>query len=265
MSGPVLITGEDSTTALPTAVKVTSNAVHVLVTPGGTQTVDTELPAAAALADAAANSTTPTVGTANLLYNGTTWDRVRGDTTNGMDVDVTRLPALVASEAHIGEVGGKLVPSAVTFARPADTTAYAAKDAVSNSTSAPTVLTFAGAGRVNAGTGYVTGMRLMTDQSTNVAQYRLHLYSIAPTAINDNAAQTLLWANRTKRVGYIDIGPLTTEGSGSDAASGLNVDIRLPYKCDTADTNLYGLLETLTAFTPASAQNFYLTLSLDLN
>lgn len=27
----------------------------------------------------------------NYLYNGTTWDRVRGDTTNGLDVDVTRV------------------------------------------------------------------------------------------------------------------------------------------------------------------------------
>jgi hypothetical protein len=173
--------------------------------------------------------------------------------------------ALSAGEAHAAEVGGRIVVSTATFARPADTTAYAAKDAVSDSTSAPTVLTFAGAGRVVAGTGYITGMRFMTDQSTNVAQFRLHLYSIAPTAINDNAAQTLLWANRAKRVGYIDIGPLSTEGSGSDAASGLNTDIRLPYKCDTADTNLYGLLETLTAFTPASAQNVYIVIACDQN
>jgi hypothetical protein len=56
----------------------------------GTFTVDSELPAAAALADATANPTTPLVGAALELFNGTTWDRVRGDTTNGIDVDVTR-------------------------------------------------------------------------------------------------------------------------------------------------------------------------------
>lgn len=172
---------------------------------------------------------------------------------------------VAAGESHIGEVAGRLVTSAVSLTRPADTTAYAAKDAVSNSTSAPSVLTFAGAGRVNAGTGYITALRMMTDQSANVAQFRLHLYAIAPTAINDNAAQTLLYANRDKRVGYIDIGPLATEGSGSDAASGLNADLRLPFKCDTADTNLYGLLETLSVFTPASAQSFYLSLVVDQN
>lgn len=41
----------------------------------------------------------------NSLYNGTTWDRMRGDITNGLDVDVTRLPALVAGAAVIGKVG----------------------------------------------------------------------------------------------------------------------------------------------------------------
>lgn len=51
--------------------------------------------------------------TVNLLYtqargyayNGTTWDRLRGDTANGLDVDVTRLPALAAGTNNIGNVG----------------------------------------------------------------------------------------------------------------------------------------------------------------
>ena len=69
-----------------------------------TVTVDSELPAAAALADTTANPTTPLVGVALELFNGTTWDRVRGDTTNGLDVDVTRLSALVAGTAAIGKL-----------------------------------------------------------------------------------------------------------------------------------------------------------------
>lgn len=38
------------------------------------------------------------------FYNGTTWDRMRGDTTNGLDVDVTRLPALATGANTIGAV-----------------------------------------------------------------------------------------------------------------------------------------------------------------
>jgi hypothetical protein len=39
-----------------------------------------------------------------MLYNGTTWDRIRGDITNGIDADVTRLPSLVAGTAYVGKV-----------------------------------------------------------------------------------------------------------------------------------------------------------------
>lgn len=39
------------------------------------------------------------------MFNGTTWDRMRGDTTNGLDVDVTRLPALVLSAGN-NTIGG---------------------------------------------------------------------------------------------------------------------------------------------------------------
>src|SRR5437016_4887392 len=46
----------------------------------GTATVDTEMPAAAGLADATANPTTPLVGSANEVFNGTTWDRARSAT-----------------------------------------------------------------------------------------------------------------------------------------------------------------------------------------
>lgn len=51
----------------------------------GTSLVDTELPAAAALADGASNPTTPSVGAMDLAFNGTTWDRTRNNfnTTTG--------------------------------------------------------------------------------------------------------------------------------------------------------------------------------------
>lgn len=76
-----------------------------------TVTVDSELAAAAALADAAANPTVPSVGALALLFNGTTWDRMPGTIANGLDVDVTRLPALVAGSANIGDVDVLTVPA----------------------------------------------------------------------------------------------------------------------------------------------------------
>lgn len=178
------------------------------------------------------------------------------------DVDVT---SIAAGENHLGKVGGNTSAVSVSFTRPADTTAYAAKDAVSNSTSAPTVLTFTNLARVSAGSGYITKARLMTDQAANVARFRLHLYHTAPTAINDNAQHAMLWANRANRIGFIDFEAMQTEGTGSDTANALNSTIRLAFVCAAASRTLYGLLETRDAFTPANAQNFFIELMSENN
>lgn len=126
-----------------------------LVTVGNTVTVDTELPTAAALSDNTANPTLPGVGAYilgknaggswdrlvagtpsttdntdeagtlktiafNAMYDagGDAWPALRGETTNGLDVDVTRLPALPAGANFIGlvSVGGGVLNtvSAVT-------------------------------------------------------------------------------------------------------------------------------------------------------
>lgn len=74
-------------------------------TVSGTVTVDTELPAAGALGDGAANPTTPVVGAEALLFNGTTWDRMRGDTSNGLDVDVTRVTGTVTVDTELAAAG----------------------------------------------------------------------------------------------------------------------------------------------------------------
>lgn len=59
-----------------------------------TVAVDTELPTAAALADATVNPTVPAVGSLPHVYNGTTWDRARGDSTNGLWVNVKSIPSV---------------------------------------------------------------------------------------------------------------------------------------------------------------------------
>jgi len=183
-------------------------------------------------------------------------------TNNIGDVDIA---SIAAGETHLGEVGGKIIFQSVTFTRPADTTAYAAKDAVSDSTSSPAVLSFTSLMRVVGGLGYVVKARLMTNQSTNTARFRLHLYRSSPTAINDNAANTILWANRGVWLGCIDFAACQTEGSGSDVAFSLNDTARLVVASAAGSLTVYGLLETLDAFTPASGQQFYIGLNVDVN
>ena len=171
--------------------------------------------------------------------------------------------SISASENFLGKIGGSTLASSATFSRPADTTAYLARDTVSNSTSAPTILTFANIARVSGGSGYLTKFRLMTDQSTNTARFRLHLFHTAPTAINDNSPYTLLFANAANRIGQIDFPAMSTEGTGSNASASLNMIDRLAFVLP--GTSIFGILETLDAFTPASAQNFYLEITAENN
>lgn len=70
-------------------------SVALTVAPQGTSTVDTELPAAAALADNTATPTVPGVGAYGMVYDGTTWDFQRGTAADGTLVN-TELPAAAA-------------------------------------------------------------------------------------------------------------------------------------------------------------------------
>ena len=89
-AGALLVDGSATTQPVSGTVGVSGT-----VTVSGT--VDTELPAAAALADATANPTITSAGALNLLFNGTTWDRMRGDTTNGLLVNVSHSFLLAAT------------------------------------------------------------------------------------------------------------------------------------------------------------------------
>ena len=187
----------------------------------------------------------------------------------GCDASGELLVALATGSSTTNPVSTNSVVSSATITRPADTTAYAAKDVVS--TLAGAVIEFTGMARANAGTGTIVRARLMTSQKTNVALYRLHLFHTAPTAIADNSPYLLLYANAANRIGSIDFPALSTEDStNSTAAAGMRPSYdgsynapNLWYKCATADTKLYGILETLSAFTPDSAQTFFIELGAD--
>lgn len=167
--------------------------------------------------------------------------------------------------------GGAKTRVSVEKTRPADTNAYAAKDAISESTSAGTVWTFTSIARAAGGSGYIVKANLQTDQTTNTESFRLHLFNAAPTAINDNVACSApLYANASSYVGTIDFPAARVEGTGATAAyanATTNTSgCLLPLAFVTAaDANLYALLETPTGFTPASAQKITITLSAEVD
>jgi hypothetical protein len=111
--------------ALPTGANTIGNVGLAAAIPTGSNAIGTvgvtSLPAlstganaigsvtnfttAAVLVDASANPTTGLAGSMSMVYNGATWDRLRGDTTNGMFVNVKSMPALATGANTIGNVG----------------------------------------------------------------------------------------------------------------------------------------------------------------
>jgi hypothetical protein len=174
---------------------------------------------------------------------------------------------LSAGENHMGEVGGKGLSVSASFTRPADTTAYAVGDVVSNSTSATTLMSFAIA-RVNAGTGYITGARIAISQKSVTPRFRVHLFNTSnPTVAADNSPNKELFADESKVVGIFDLPAIVTptDATNSTISRAFDYTIRLPFKCAAGSNLIYAYIETLDAYTPASAGTYTLTLLADLD
>lgn len=150
------------------------------------------------------------------------------------------------------------------FTRPANTTAYAVGDSVSDSTSAPTVVTFTSVTRVNGGGGMLKKVRIVkSDSGVTNASFRLHFFVGAspPSAINDNTAFALLYSNRNKRFGSVDL-VMLSEGSGSDSAEDVVLP-DIPFDVDASNNNVYAILTAQGAWTPTSAEKFFIEITVE--
>lgn len=135
------------------------------------------------------------------------------------------------------------------FNRPADTTAYAANDAVNNNTAAGSVTKLSWS--VAAAAGVIRRIRIRkSDQTVATPIIRLWLWDTTFTvATGDNAAFSEPLADT---LGFVDVA-MTNAGT-DDAVGYANCDI--PFTGAT----VYGLLQTLSAFTPANAETFTMDL-----
>jgi hypothetical protein len=240
-------------------------AASVAVT--GTVTADTELPAAAALSGTIAKGVvTPVIGAALLVSDNTNFIQPLGDAAYGLDVDVTRLSALVAGEAHVGEVGGRTVTVTGTVTRPAaDTNQYTAGDVVCGSTSAPAVITFTGCARANGGTGMIVGAHCVDSANqTTKPQLELWLFDTTITPDNDNAVFTPTDAELLTLVGIIQFATWyvgdATAAAGGNCASLATLINHIAFDCGAAVTALYGVLVARNAYTPVADEVFSIRL-----
>lgn len=156
----------------------------------------------------------------------------------------------------------KNVVLSTSFTRPSDTTAYAAEDSVNATGGVTSCITFTVADGVDITAGQSLQIKtaiLKTNSTTTTnGSFRLYLYDQSVSSFVDNAPFPMLWANRTKQVGYIDF-TLSTGGSGSDSAECVVNDCNILVR--TEATNIFGVLIAKAAYVPASAQQFYIELN----
>lgn len=174
--------------------------------------------------------------------------------------DKAAVDAIVTALAATLKVGTTMVQAAQTVTRPSNTTAYAANDAIGTATTH--VIQIDNVVRTGILTGYITKAVLETSQAACMAQMRVHLYRVAPTAIVDNAAMTSLLADESNYLGFFDMPAFAQEGAGSTAALSVQA---LQFPIVAASTTVFAVLETKTAFTPDSGQQFKIRLTVDQN
>jgi hypothetical protein len=137
-----------------------------------------------------------------------------------------------------------------TQTRPDNTTAYDALDVVGQDPADN--ITFGEFAGVAGGHVILTGAWLRLNKNavpSGMGAFRLHLYNAAPTAIADLGAFNLIAADRAKYLGYID---LPTPIDIGDTLWSQVENVNKKVKFASGSKYLYGVLQTIAGYTPAS-------------
>ena len=134
--------------------------------------------------------------------------------------------------------------------------------------------------RKAGGDGYVMKVRIGLNSVTALLgdYLRIHFYRRPVTAILDNVAYALAWANMPYRLGFVDMPPLIVEAAGGDMICALacpnglpglsgsnNIGLHVFNDEAVPDTDLFFLLENLSTGTPANAEPCLVEVDVDNN
>lgn len=156
--------------------------------------------------------------------------------------------------------GGKLWTAPLGFfasvstdvTRPADTLVYAANDALSDSTTAPTAggFTFTSAARKSGGSGIITDAIFTTSaDAATLLQGEVWIFNTAVTNINDNTAFAVTDAEIKTCVGRI---PFFMEDAGNNGFAHVQ-NLSIGFTA-SGSANLRFLIRVKNVYTPASAE-----------
>jgi hypothetical protein len=176
--------------------------------------------------------------------------------TMGSALQVLRVNAAGNALEWAAASGGSSVTyreSTASFTRPNDTTTYTAGDVICDSTSAPTIMTFANVVANNGDGGKLTADLLQTVAQALALDATLELFTAAPTMQNDNAAWGPSDAEMLDHVATIRF-------SGGDRAASANnsktqgYPMEKPFKCAAGSTSLFGVLVARNGYIPAAQE-----------
>jgi hypothetical protein len=145
-----------------------------------------------------------------------------------------------------------------TITRPNNTTAYTAGDVVGADPASNMI--FAEVARSNGSDVIIMGCHIQMETNavpSGMGAFRLHLYSAAPTAIADNSAYNLPSGDRASYLGFIN---LDTPKDLGDTLWSENNNVNKKIQLASNSTSLYGIVETIGAFTPAASVVMEVTL-----
>lgn len=111
---------------------------------------------------------------------------------------------------------------------------------------------------INEASGLIRNVRLQksTNGVTN-ASFRVYFFTALPTVVADNAAYPLKFSERAQLIGHVDL-TLAIEGAGGDTAYAFLDTSNLKFSCPAGALDLFAQIVARAAYTPTSAEQFYL-------
>lgn len=147
--------------------------------------------------------------------------------------------------------------ASVNFTRPNNTTAYAAGDAISDSTSSPTVITFSNIGSKNGDVLLLYEAIVMNSSAAGLPNLNLWLFNTAPTPVNDNATLTLTDSENTQCIAVI---PITVQSSTNANSRAEASNLQRILKLGENTKDLWALLEANGTYSPLANEIFNISL-----
>lgn len=217
------------------------------------------------------------------VFNGTTWDRVRGDITNGVDVDVTRVVPGVGpthlgkqeDQPHVdGDTGVLMLGvrnhltgstadgdySAISVTSTGEMQTLARRDlvrlqsAITFTGNPPTayvsgdtfgaLVTLTSAARVSGGTGTITGVAIQSGSDV-IGAFDVVFFESSVTLAADSAAFSISDADGLKVIGIVPLVGSYDLGTNRLAQA---FNLAVPYVC-TGSTSLYAGIIARGGFT----------------